>query len=412
VLTPRPYQVVGRDFLAAQRIGLLADEMRVGKTPQAIMAAAKVGARKVLVLSGPAIAAPMWRAQFPVWRQVGRAGEPTPLELTSVSMTRGLLMRNEILSQTWDVVIVDECHFAGNPAAARTHMIWGEGGLAWKAGQVWALSGTPAPKHAGSLWPMLAAAGVVSMSYQAFIKRYCRIDYLSQRPVGTKEEHIPELRALWQQIGLRRTRKQVAPEMPDIGFDFLHIELDKKVDLANPGPMSDEALLLSMERNADIDRDDRVAVAMAKLPQLLEEVEFSLVNGLLRQTVIFGWHLDPLRKALSVLRAMGFRVEMLYGGTTEAKKIEIQEKFRLGLIDVILGQIRACGTAIDLSAASHGYFLELDWVPSNNAQAAARLIAIGKNEPVTMDVATMPGTVDDALQKVLLRRARELGKLF
>jgi hypothetical protein len=105
----------------------------------------------------------------------------------------------------------------------------------WKCGHLWPLSGTPAPKHAGSLWPLLFAAGVVGMDYDAFLKRYCRIDFLSQRPVGTKEEHIPELRALWQQVGIRRTKKQVAPDMPDIGFDFLQVEPEKKVDLADPG---------------------------------------------------------------------------------------------------------------------------------------------------------------------------------
>ena len=153
-------------------------------------------------------------------------------------------------------------------------------------------------------------------------------------------------------------------------------------------------------------------MATAKLGPLLEEVEFSLANSLLKQTVIFGWHLDPLKKATSVLKAMGFKAEMIYGETSEAKRIEIQKKFALGLIDVVVGQIRACGTAIDLSAASHGYFLELDWVPGNNLQAANRLIAIGKNEKVTIDVATMPGSIDDKIQGVLLRRVRELAKLF
>ena len=412
MLTPRPYQLEGRDFLAKTRIALLADEMRVGKTGQAILAAAKVGAKKIIVLSGPAIAAPMWRFQFPRWWMAEQPNAQMMPRVESVSMTKALLMREEILSQTWDVGIVDECHFAGNPEAQRTKMIWGKGGLAWKSGQIWALSGTPAPKHAGSLWPMLFAAGVVKVDYLTFIRHYCRIDWMSQRPVGTKEEHIPELRALWQQIGLRRTRKQVAPEMPDIGFDFLQVDPDKKVDLANPGFMSDDALLASMEQRAAIDREDRIAVATAKLGPLLEEVEFSLANSLLKQTVIFGWHLDPLKKATSVLKAMGFKAEMIYGETSEAKRIEIQKKFALGLIDVVVGQIRACGTAIDLSAASHGYFLELDWVPGNNLQAANRLIAIGKNEKVTIDVATMPGSIDDKIQGVLLRRVRELAKLF
>ena len=40
------------------------------------------------------------------------------------------------------------------------------------------------------------------------------------------------------------------------------------------------------------------------------------------------------------------------------------------------------------------------------------VLAIGKDEKVTADVCTWPGSVDDRVQKVLLRRARELSKLF
>ncbi len=200
--------------------------------------------------------------------------------------------------------------------------------------------------------------------------------------------------------------------MPEISFDFLQVDLEKRVDLVDPGSLSDEALLAGMEKTAYVDREDRIAVALAKAGPLVEEVEFALTNGLLTQTVIFGWHLEPLRKVTSCLRAMGFRVEMLYGGTTEAKRVEIMERFALGLLDVVVGQIKACGTAIDLSAASHAYLLELSWLPSDNLQAVNRLVAIGKDEPVTADVVTMPGSFDDRLQRVLLRRARELGKLF
>jgi SWI/SNF-related matrix-associated actin-dependent regulator of chromatin subfamily A-like protein 1 len=408
-LTPRPYQLVGRDHLAAQRIGLLADEMRVGKTPQAIMACEKVDAQRVLVVS-PAIAVPMWRFQFPRWyREL--YDKPAPARMC-VSYEKALIMRDQLLAEPWDVTIVDECHYAGNPEAARTKLIYGKGGFGWSSKQLWALSGTPAPKHAGSLWPLLRAAGVIGMDYVSFCKRYCRIDFLTQRPVGTREEHIPELRALWQKIGLRRMKKEVAPDMPDLEFDFLQIDLDKKVDLADPGTMPDDALLARMEHNAGVDREDRVAVAMAKTGPLLEEVEVALGNGLLKQTVIFGWHLEALKKLVSCLRAMGFSAELLAGETTQAKRVKIQEQFAIGMLDVVVGQIRACGTAIDLSAASHGYFLELDWVPGNNLQAANRLVAIGKEEKVTLDVCTAPGTTDDRVQKVLLRRARELSKLF
>ena len=59
----RPYQIVGRDFLAARTRALLADHMRLGKSACAIVAADKVGAERVLVLC-PAIATYQWREQW------------------------------------------------------------------------------------------------------------------------------------------------------------------------------------------------------------------------------------------------------------------------------------------------------------------------------------------------------------
>jgi hypothetical protein len=75
-------------------------------------------------------------------------------------------------------------------------------------------------------------------------------------------------------------------------------------------------------------------------------------------------------------------------------------------VQVIGAQILAAGTAVDMSAASHGYFLELDFVPGNNEQAASRLISLQKDEPVTMDICTWPGTVDDGVQRTIIRKVK------
>ena len=61
----RPYQIVGRDFLLSHSRALLADEMRVGKTPQAILAAAAAGGSSLVVC--PAIAVSQWRREWQRW---------------------------------------------------------------------------------------------------------------------------------------------------------------------------------------------------------------------------------------------------------------------------------------------------------------------------------------------------------
>ena len=404
MLTPRPYQIVGRDFLASRRHALLADEMRVGKTPQAILACAALDVQRAVVVC-PAIAVQQWRREFARWWPECPQGHP-PI----YSFDKLRLNASHILSQRYEVAIVDEAHFAKNPDVQRTKLVYGKGGLGWCADHLWALSGTPAPKHAAELWPMLKAFGAVGMTYMEFVRYFCRYNEFTQRIEGTKEDKIPELRAILAKVMLRRTRKEVAPDMPEIAFDFLEVA-PQKVDIKAPGLHGDK-LLEWLEANPAANAEDRVAVAMAKVGPLSDEIEFAFANGLLKQTVCFGWHIEPLEKLAHVLGARGLRVGLITGKTSDAERQRVQAGFKAGELDAVVANILAAGTAIDLSAASHGYFLELDWVPGNNAQAANRLISMDKHEPVSLDVVTWRGSVDDEIQRVLLRRVRELSKLY
>lgn len=398
----RPYQRVGRDFLASRRFALLADEMRVGKTPQAILAAREVKARNTLVIC-PAIAVDHWHAEWGKWKGEGF--------MRAFSYERAAKIESVLKSQQHDILIVDEAHFAKNPEARRTRLIYGRHGLGWYAQRVWALSGTPASKHAGELWPMLCAFGVTKMGYEDFCGRYCYYDKLG-RIRGTKAAMIPELKALLASVMLRRTRKDVAPEMPGIDYQFLEVPREG-TDLPDP-QVPERELPAWLERQSGSPglAEARIAVASAKAPALADNILFSLTNGLLKQTVVFGWHNLPLETLRLTLEAAGVKLDVLNGSTSPKRRVEIQEDFRHGKLQVVLANIKAAGTAIDLSAASHGYFLEMAWVPSDNTQAANRLVSMQKAEPVTIDIATMPGTIDDAVQRTLLRRVKEISQLY
>jgi hypothetical protein len=54
----------------------------------------------------------------------------------------------------------------------------------------------------------------------------------------------------------------------------------------------------------------------------------------------------------------------------------------------------------------------MDWVPGVNAQAANRLVNMQRGDGVTVDVVTWPGSTDDRVQQVLMRRVRELLQLY
>ena len=396
-MTPRPYQLVGRDFLAARTRALLADQMRVGKTPQAIMAADKLGAERVLVLC-PAIACYQWQEQWYEWDStrlpyiLGK--EPPHDQKVLITSYNRLVQHRKDLTRgpRWDVLIVDEAHFAKSPTAQRTHAVYGLTGVGWNADYIWALTGTPSPNHAGELWPMLRAFGAVKCSYDDFVYHYCYYNEREGRIYGNKPQHLAELRTLLAPFTLRRTLREVAPDMPAISFNMLAIEpqgVDYRTDVIE-----------------DIDDEDRIAVALAKTVPLAQEIEECLTGGEYKQTVVFGYHVAPLKRLVELLRAVGIKADIITGDTPLTQREQRQVAFKMGVMQVLVCQMIAAGTAIDLSAAQHGYMLELDWVPANNSQAAHRLVNVQTQDPVTFDVLTMPGTMDDAVQRTLLRKVR------
>lgn len=378
--------------------------MRVGKTPQAILAAKAVLAQKTIVVC-PAIAVPQWNAEW--WRWWPQAG----VHPVVVSYDRLRMNAEGILAEEWDLAIVDECHFAKNVEAKRTKLVYGKGGLGHRAKRLWALSGTPATKSAADLWPMLMAFGFTKMGFREFTDRYCTFNRWTGRITGTSPYYLQELRDTLAKFMLRRTLADVAPELPPIAFEFLRVELPAPADLAIPAHITDAHLPAWVEAHAATDKKDRQAVALAKAPLLAEEVIGAVQGGLLDKTVVFGWHVAALEDVAARLQAAGVGVGIITGKTAPKQRQWVQEQFKTGSVQVVVANILAAGTAIDLSAARHGYFLELDWLPANNMQAANRLVNITKG-PVSFDVVTVPGSADERVQKVLLTRARELAKLY
>lgn len=400
-MTPRPYQLVGRDFLAARTRALLADEPRVGKTPQAIMAADKLGAERVLVLC-PAGATYQWAAQWAEWspdRRVAIVDRELPaldpgVWICSYNRAVQHLEALAVSHQRWDVLIVDEAHFAKSPTAKRTQAVYGKGGIGHNAMCIWALTGTPSPNHAGETWPLLRAFGATPLPYWKFVEHFCYCDVREGRIYGNRRQRLPELRALLAPLALRRTLREVAPQMPRVAFNLLAVAPAKGIDLRSNNP-------------DDVDTEDRIAVAMAKVPELAKVIAESIEAGQYSQTVVFGYHVEPLRLLGELLTAAGYDACVVTGATPLAQRAGKQAAFKAGVCQVYIGQLIASGTAIDLSAAQHGYFLELSYVPGDNTQAAHRLVNVATGLPVTFDVLTWPGTKDDQVQKILLRKVRD-----
>lgn len=180
LLNLEKYQDEGVDFLVARDAAILGDKPGLGKTAQAIVAAIRTGAKRILVIC-PSILLVNWEREFAMW-WARYSSEPLPkvfLADGSVAKLKALpkdvpaiavvnhdklsLDQNAwtdfIVSSRWHVIVLDEAHNFKNVSAKRTKAVYGrllktnpKGETRW-----WLLSGTIAPNHAGEFYPHLRA---------------------------------------------------------------------------------------------------------------------------------------------------------------------------------------------------------------------------------------------------------------
>jgi len=441
-MTPKlyPYQKTGIEFLKARRHAMLADTMGMGKTAQAIIAAQELGLKKILVIC-PATAKINWQREFIKW-----AGRKSRI-VDSQNFTWGGTEIGSFdhvtqhiyhfLKTKWDLVIVDEAHFLKEPSAQRTKAILSPEGLAHKVDKMWLMSGTPAPNHAGEMWIYLYTFGFTKLSYEGFLSRYCRVTTISGRSkgkyyeramiAGTNTKNSPELKRIAKPYILRR--KKLPGQQPPISHyphyidpadlsdplaDFPNLKSKIKEEMARlqeaigfDYQISDEKLLLSLQAMSQSVSSLRRYHGLQKIGPAARLISDELELGLYRKIVVFGIHRDVLKTLHRNLAQ--FNPQIIVGGMSDKVKQAAIDTFQDDqTARVFIGNIKAAGTAINLTAAHQGLGIERDWVPGNNAQAYARMRRIGQTKPVTFRHLTIANSFDDKLTALLIRKIKEI----
>lgn len=420
--------------------------MRLGKTPQAIAAADLLKAETMLVVA-PARAAVHWQRSFAQWQTIDRPvtilkeppgpGTPRGAWIVSYDLARTPAMRNALLARRHDVLIGDEAHYLKNPHAVRTQAILGPrcdgvDSLVTVSRDAWGLTGTPMPNSADELWgPVCAFAPAAlwddgkPLSYQAWRRRFCieRWSDKLRKMVVLGVQNADELRARLAPHMLRRTKEEVLPEHPPVLESEIFLEPESMATDVRHIQDGDAAVLLRQIIARTLVSDD-VENVVGEMLQLASDESISRLRRLTamvkahalaavltdeleqdeEKIVVMGWHpdaLDVLHAALSPFGAV-----MLTGRTSPRDGQAAIDRFRDDpSCRVFLGQILAAGTAIDLSAARHLVFLERSWTPGDNDQAAERVQGIMQTRPVTLRDAVLADTIDEAVTRVLRRKA-------
>ncbi len=433
-----PYQIKGVEWLKTKKLALLADEMGLGKSAQAISAADQINANRILVLC-PAVARNNWLREFKKFSTVQRDFSLVFSKSHKSNFSDSIGISYDLASHfgagyfgQFDLLILDEAHYLKSITTKRTRSVFGKAGYVRQAKRIWALTGTPAPNHAGELWPLLYTFGFVAETYDRFVETYCTyLDTSFGRQItGTRSDNTPKLKAILDKVMLRRKTSEVLKDLPKLfitdlaidpeenkfDIDFMQdprFERERRIleDTFGHLDMTSDAAFQALEGLAGSLATIRRYVGLKKAGPAATLVIDELENNAYDKIVIFAIHTHVVSELEEKLKA--FNPVTLTGSTPpDERQINIDEFQTNPKCRVFIGNIHAAGTAITLTASNQVLFVEQDWVPGNNAQALKRCHRIGQTKPVFVRIAGLAGSFDEQVAAILSRKARELFELF
>jgi len=434
-----PYQVDGADFLANNaryRIGLF-DDMGLGKSAQAIAGADLIGAKRIIIVC-PAAVREVWRGEFRKFakldRRVLKGQTINDLNLFLRCKADVLLLSYEMATKwapklakdLYDLLIFDESQYLKGSGTQRTRAMLGQrcdgsGGLARWAARVWFLSGTPAPNDPIDIWPFLRFTGATDINLRPFTDRYFRSRATGMYGVRLtpRDELMPELRSAIKTVSLRRTKQEAGLTLPPIWLTTQTVDGDtheiRQLLRSYPGLELEIKRAIEKGGLSFLDAQHiatlRRLVGEAKAPAFVNLITEELNNGT-EKIVVFGIHKRALESARNGLAERGFRCVHVDGSVREGDRIRAVEAFQRDRdVRVFVGNIRAAGTGLTLTASADVVMLESDWAPAANAQALNRVHRIGQERQVRARFISLANSIDEHVAATVARKTRDILKL-
>ncbi len=402
--------------------GCLALDMGLGKTPTVLAHLARsTGDGSALVIAPPAVVG-NWAAETarfaPQLRVVVHHGqsrasadefEAEVLGADVVITTYGTAVRDvEVLSQhTWTRVILDEAQAIKNTANETAQQL-----RRIPAGTRIALTGTPIENGLGDLWSIL--------------------DFTNPGLVGNRSTFIAQLsgegeaalRALNGLLVFRRTKSEpiVAAELPDRIDQLDHCTmtpeqiglyqavLNSLVSGTSTGDQPKQGAILAAitalkqicNHPANYQDDGRPLAGRSGKLSRLEEIVASVFSS--GERILVFTHFAEWGKKLAdhLTATTGVPISCYHGGLARGARDKLIAEFQEGTgPGALVLSLKAGGTGLNLTAASHVVLYDRWWNPAVEDQARDRAWRIGQTRTVVSHRLVCPGTVDERVEEVV-----------
>jgi non-specific serine/threonine protein kinase len=452
----RPYQAEGVRWLwFLTELGLgacLADDMGLGKTIQVIdlllqrKARLRPDARKPGLLIVPASLLGNWRQELARFAPTLRAffahrSESSAQDFAAVAAkpehaladydlvitTYGLARRQEWLAKlSWSLVILDEAQAIKNASSNQARAV-----KKFAAPARIVLTGTPVENHVGDLWSIFdfCCPGLLGTAaqFKAFVKGLNKQQ--DARAFGT-------LRRLVRPYILRRlkTDPTVAPDLPEKTEMRVECALSKKQAALYERAVTD--LAHRLEHAEGIARKGLVLAVLMQLKQICNHPAQYLNAGVFppkdsgkfervrllcepiaerQEKVLVFTQFQALTRPLADFLATVFGRGglVLHGGTPVRQRSELVRRFQEddGPPFFVIS-LKAGGSGLNLTAASHVVHFDRWWNPAVEDQATDRAFRIGQKRNVLVHKFVCRGTVEERIDAMIRDKRAIADKLL
>ena len=451
------HQITGVRQMMVMRNFLLADDMGLGKSLQAITVAAgdviRGWASKILVVA-PITLKGNWSDEFDKFTGIphmilGQSIDPknperlkslTPKkrqeqieEFEAMEGPRVLIVNYEQVHKHltdinrigFDIAVFDEAHYIKNPTSQRTkacHKI--------RANRYFMLTGTPMLNQVHELWGILHLIDPIAYpKFWTFKNRYCVFGgFQDKQIIGVKNEK--ELQDKLKRVMVRRLKEDVL-DLPDVQTIVKKLDLsdaqkklydqvtsEMSIPIAGQADPSEiENALTKLLRLKQICGTTVSFTGIddsAKLDQAVEDAMEIISNG--HRVIVFTQFRDVQEAFCSRLdKAMpDVPIWELNGSIPQHDRQPIVKEWgshpKAGAIVCML---QVAGIGLNMTAARHIQFLDKLWVPGLNQQAIDRAHRIGQSEtqPVQVLEYHMKGTIETRVEHVLRSKSKLFGNI-
>ena len=435
--TLRPYQLTGFNWLAylyEHRLGgVLADDMGLGKTLQALALICHTKERGLAtapyLVVAPTSVVGNWAAEcakftpdlkvLAISETAARRGGPlsgaiagADLVITSYSLFR--MEYDGYAEVEWSGLFLDEAQFAKNHRS-QTYIRAKTLPVPFKV----AMTGTPLENNLMELWSLLSITAPGLFSSPDRFAEYYRM------PIEKKgnEERLEQLRRRIRPLMLRRTKEQVASDLPDKHEQVLELEMSPKHKklyqtylqrerqkvLGLIGDMSKNRFeifrSLTLLRQASLDMSlvdaEHEGVPSTKLDALMEMLDDIVADG--HRVLVFSQFTRFLALARRRIEEAGIEYCYLDGRTRN--RPAVITAFQTGTAPVFLISLKAGGFGLNLTEADYCILLDPWWNPATEAQAVDRVHRIGQTKKVMVYRLVAKGTLEEKVMALKEKKA-------